>query len=147
MFLHIHAIWHPFLLKKSVHSSIKTTMSSYSFDSSFPRRLLQAGLAMGLGLGLPLAGQAQGLSCETLRASIAAKFQDRGVASPDLRIVGADSTGPGRVVGTCAQGSQRIVYLPAPGNATGAAPRRAAGAGVITECKDGSTPRDGRCAP
>ena len=121
-------------------------MSSYSFDSSFPRRLLQAGLAMGLGLGLPLAGQAQGLSCETLRASIAAKFQDRGVASPDLRIVGADSTGPGRVVGTCAQGSQRIVYLPAPGNATGAAPRRAADA-VITECKDGSTPRDGRCAP
>mgnify|MGYP007071008176 CR=1 FL=1 len=44
---------------------------------------------MGLGLGLPLAGQAQGLSCETLRASIAAKFQDHGVASYLLRLTQA----------------------------------------------------------
>ena len=64
-------------------------MSSYSFDSSFPRRLLQLQLGLVVGLRLPLAGQAQGLSCEALRASIAAKFQDHGVASYLLRLTQA----------------------------------------------------------
>jgi hypothetical protein len=62
------------------------------------------------------------------------------------------ASAPGKVVGQCAQGRRTIVYqrgdaAPPPAGgapvATTPAPRPAAP--VITECKDGSAPVDGRC--
>lgn len=93
-----------------------------------------AGLAL-----LAVSAAAQGRSCESLRDEIARKFEAGGVRQPDLRVVAADAEPGGRVVGQCAQGSRRIVYV-----AGGTAARRAAEP-VLTECRDGTVSVGGDC--
>lgn len=98
-----------------------------------------------------LPAHAQGLNCETLRESIAAKYRAGGVAQPRLLIVAGQDRAPGKVVGTCAQGSHRIVYLPdrpgadEPRAAAAAPPARKADDAILTECRDGSVSVGGNC--
>lgn len=80
-------------------------------------------------------------NCEALRADIEARIRAAGVAQPSVTVVALDAPAPGRTVGSCDMGRKKIVYLPLDTPAT--AP--AAATPVLTECRDGSTPVDGRC--
>jgi len=95
--------------------------------------------------------QAQQISCDTLRAQIDTKIRTTGVSTFTLTVVDATASAPGRNVGSCERGARKILYVQtgAPGAAAVARPPRTASAPaspiVITECKDGSMPTDGRC--
>jgi hypothetical protein len=113
-------------------------------------------LALGLVtlvLAAPLPAPAQGMNCESLREAIAAKFRAGGVARPRLDIVPSGEARAGKVVGSCALGSRRIVHLPDPpaagdGRVPAARPApvaRKADDAILTECRDGSVSIGGSC--
>lgn len=99
--------------------------------------LAPAFVVLGLAAALPAA--AQGSNCEALRDSIAAKFRAGGLTQPRLQIVDSRDATAGKVVGTCAQGSRKIVHLP-----ERPATRKADDA-ILTECRDGSVSMGGNC--
>jgi hypothetical protein len=108
--------------------------------------------------------------CEPIRARIEAQIRDAGVASFTVTTVDLDASVPGEVVGSCDNGSKKIVY--AKGDA-GASPKPQAAAPaavppspppqkppkpaprqpvnptpthqILTECKDGSVSMGGSC--
>ncbi|MBL8387915.1 MAG: DUF1161 domain-containing protein [Hydrogenophaga sp.] len=101
-------------------------------------------------MGLSLAGAPvmAGDICEPLREQI--EVQIAGTGKTGFAVVVADVDAPvaGKVVGTCAKGTRKLVYVladnaggrtarPAPPTTTALAPARPRGA-VITECRDGS---------
>jgi hypothetical protein len=111
----------------------------------------------------PLTFAAEG--CEGLLAEIDAKIRANGQTRFTLQAVDAAAEPGGRVVGSCAMGRQKIVYLPEAGGGGGggsmgvATPRvrtpappgatlahpggqRRASAGVLTECRPGYTGPD-----
>lgn len=88
--------------------------------------------------GLLATGASAADNCEAIRAGIEARIRAGGVPHPVVRVVDAVQTVPGQTVGSCAMGSRKIVYVP------GDAPPRAS-APMLTECRDGSMPVDGRC--
>lgn len=67
-------------------------------------------------------------NCDELRGQIDAKIKAAGVASYSLVVVDTAASAPGKVVGSCAKGSKKIMYaqsaLPASASAspTGSAP-------------------------
>lgn len=113
--------------------------------------------------------------CETLKSQIEAKIAASGVSGFTLTIVDTGSTAAGRVVGTCGQGSKKILYSggvrtgsghtttpanAAPAAATAASAARPAPSAassarpvvkpkkkplVWTECKDGSLTLNETC--
>ncbi|MGC3983597.1 MAG: DUF1161 domain-containing protein [Pseudorhodoferax sp.] len=86
-----------------------------------------------------LAGSAHAAdNCEAIRSGIEARIRAGGIANPVVTVVDAGQSAPGRVVGSCGMGSRKIVYV------QGDAPPRSS-APILTECRDGSTPVDGRC--
>ena len=74
-------------------------------------------LALFLGAASPSA-LAQRKDCDELRSQIDAKLQSRGVKDYSLDIVEAGDTGSARVVGTCDEGTHRIVYARGGGKPT-----------------------------
>lgn len=63
-----------------------------------------------------LAGAAAPASaCDAVMADINAKIRASGATGYGLLVVGANEPTNGRVVGSCAQGSKKIVYLPGAG--------------------------------
>lgn len=62
--------------------------------------------------------QAKKQDCDELRARIDAKLRSGGVQGYSLDIVEAGDTGSARVVGTCDQGTHRIVYARGGGKPT-----------------------------
>jgi hypothetical protein len=119
-----------------------------------------------LGPGAALHGSAQAGNCEALRSGIEARIRAAGAERFTVEVVdGAAAEGRGKVVGRCERGTRLIVYrrgaaavpMAAPSAAAAAAPAapgaasaprqppRPGAGSVITECKDGSTPADGRC--
>lgn len=86
-------------------------------------------------------------NCEAIRSSIESKFRAGGVQSFALVVVDADAGVSGRKVGTCANGTRKIVYSAAPAAArpVSAGPRKA-DEGLLTECRDGTVSRGGDCA-
>ena len=122
----------------------------------------QAGLVPMLGLLLgalapPVLAESR---CQSLQTEIEAKIRASGVTSFTLHTVDTASDVPGRVVGSCGQGSKKIVYLPevsaaAPARpASGSAPAPAGkvvstvrSAPILTECKDGTVTVGGDCKP
>lgn len=110
--------------------------------------------------------------CEPIRARIEAQIRDAGVASFTVTTVDLDVSVPGEVVGSCDNGTKKIVY--AKGDA-GASPKPQAAAPapaavppspppqkppkpaprqpvnptpthqILTECKDGSVSMGGSC--
>jgi len=89
----------------------------------------------------PLGASAQGLSCESLRGEIEAKYRSGGIDNPVLAVVDATATAArGRVVGTCEHGSKKIIYTPGTNPSSPRKPEP-----VLTECKDGSVSIGGTC--
>ena len=102
---------------------------------------------------------AQADNCEPIRLQIEGRFRAGGVANPVLVVLPAGSAGAGRVVGSCGNGSRRIMLQVAGAAATSAttttsattatvaaAPAPAAAVDKIpTECKDGSIVIGPRC--
>ena len=95
-------------------------------------------------------------NCEPIRAAIEAKMRAGGLPNPQLLVVDAGATAPGRVVGNCGNGTRKIVHTGAgPGaTATTSADARAAAPveaarpkprpaasqddQIPTECRDGT---------
>ena len=94
-------------------------------------------------------------TCETLRHEIEGKLERAGVADFSVTTVAAGASAPGMVVGTCDQGSRKIMYQRLTGAGGGSRPAPEPGKrpvlakrgaeGILTECKDGSVVRGGDC--
>jgi hypothetical protein len=88
-------------------------------------------------------------NCEPLRAQIEANIASKGVAAFTVTVVRTEAVVVGDTVGTCAQGTKKIVY------ARGTAPASAAprprqptrDEDIWVECKDGSMVKGGGCRP
>lgn len=81
-------------------------------------------------------------TCDELRAEIEARIRASGVQQFSVTVVDAGAQAPGRIVGTCGRGSQKIVYQQ--GTAGAAAPRPKPSP-MIVECKDGRVQVGGDC--
>ncbi len=95
------------------------------------------------------------VGCEALRAEVESKIRSSGVAQFTVSIVEAGASTPGRMVGTCDQGSRKLLYVQARPAATGPAAPVAPGAAaarpvkkvepILTECKDGTVSMNSDC--
>ncbi|WP_038211595.1 DUF1161 domain-containing protein [Xenophilus azovorans] len=117
-------------------------------DRSLPApRLLPPLLLLAAAAG----AQAQGTSCEELRASIEARIASAGVSRFSVTVLPMDAATEARVVGTCELGSRKIVYVREPSQplpAAAPAPRPGgAQERILTECRDGSVSMGGSCKP
>lgn len=108
---------------------------------------------LGWGLALLAQGAWAADICEPLREQIEAQIAATGKSGFAVMVVDADADVAGKVVGTCAKGARKLVYVqsaatgavtaasakvaPRPAMAAQAAPRPR-GPVVITECRDGS---------
>lgn len=96
-------------------------------------------------------------NCEPLRLQIEQKIAANGVREFSLNVVAVEADAAGQVVGSCAQGRQKIMYLRGPLGAPPAARERlpapsadsvdSSDSGILTECKDGTVTRGGTCKP
>ena len=88
-------------------------------------------------------------NCDAIRAQIESRIKAGGVASFTLTTIDAAASGVGKLVGTCALGTRKILYVAAPSTpgASAAARPRKAGEALLTECKDGSMSVGGDCKP
>ncbi|MGS5088612.1 DUF1161 domain-containing protein [Hydrogenophaga sp. A37] len=110
---------------------------------------------LGLGLLAPAAWAAD--ICEPLREQIEVQIAATGTTGFAVIVVDADAEVAGKVVGTCAMGARKLVYVRAGGTPMGAkmvrpvaAPPVARGkdADMITECRDGTVVRgNANCKP
>lgn len=110
-----------------------------------------------------LGGAAHADNCEPIRAKIEAQIRDAGVAVFSVTVMPQDAPASGKVVGSCDNGQQKIVYtrgvaaVEAPAAVQPARPaspppvrpvrRPTPETGILTECKDGSVSRGGTCPP
>jgi hypothetical protein len=121
-----------------------------------PRGALPAALALLWACG---SSHAQS-SCESIAAAVDAKIRATGTQQFTLSTVDTAASAPGRVVGSCAMGAKKILYVTgAAASAATAAPAASAGAqaaprqrppakaddNIITECNDGSMSVGGTC--
>ena len=83
--------------------------------------------------------------CETLRAQIEARIAAAGVTHFTVTTVDAGAVAAGQVVGSCELGSKKIVYQREQLTGAEAAPARARGEPMLTECKDGTVKVGGDC--
>ena len=106
-----------------------------------------------LVLGL-LAGAAHAADlCEPLREQIEVQIAGTGATGFAVVVVDANAEVAGKVVGTCAKGTRKLVYVRGAVTAAGGKPARPAAAAavapvargkdahIITECRDGSVVR------
>ncbi len=95
-------------------------------------------------------------NCEAIRAQIDAKIKAAGVSSYSVTIADSAAPTPGKIVGTCNKGANKIVYAQNKPAGTAAAPTQSSATptpppvkkksqAILTECKDGSTPINGTC--
>ncbi len=94
-----------------------------------------------LALSCAAATSSYALTCDELKSEIDQKIRTSGVANFSLTIVDVAATADGRVVGSCDNGSRKILYAPA---ATTQVRPAAATPAVLTECKAGFTGPDCR---
>lgn len=80
-------------------------------------------------------------NCEALQAEIKAKFAANGVKDFALTTVDADAPVSGKVVGSCAFGTKKVIYQASVEPAPGKAPEER----MLTECRDGSVSHGGDC--
>ena len=83
-------------------------------------------LAAQLALTLLLASAAQANNCDAIRADIDARVRANGIGNHSLSVLDRAALAPGRVVGTCDQGSKKILMTQPGLSATAAAPGQAA---------------------
>jgi len=82
-------------------------------------------------------------NCDEIKAGIEARVRAGGVQSFRIEVVEASASAAGRVVGRCARGSRKLVYLPVAVAASPAAP--ASKPPLLTECLDGRVVVGGSC--
>jgi hypothetical protein len=111
-----------------------------------------------LGLGLLMAaGAAAADICEPLREHIEFQIASTGATGFAVVVVDANAQMAGKVVGTCARGARKLVYVRASDRPVAVRPTRPAPAtiaareqddDIITECRDGTEVRgNARCKP
>jgi hypothetical protein len=111
-----------------------------------------------LGLGLLMAGSAFAAGiCEPLREQIEFQIAGTGATGFAVIVVDANAQVAGKVVGTCARGARKLVYVRASDRPATVRPARSAPATVaaretdediITECRDGTEVRgNASCKP
>ena len=98
-----------------------------------------------------LAGGAQAADvCEPLREQIEVQIAATGASGFAVMVVDANAEVAGKVVGTCAKGARKLVYVRGAVSGTGAKPARPVAAApvvrsreanTITECRDGTVVR------
>jgi hypothetical protein len=105
-----------------------------------------------LCLSLFAAKASQADNCDAIRAQIDSKIKGSGLANFQLSVSDTDAATGGRVVGSCANGTRRIVFKAGAGAsapvASVAAARRPAGSdreAILTECLVGSMSVGGNC--
>lgn len=87
-------------------------------------------------------------SCEPLRAQIEANIASKGVTAFAVTVVDAEAVVVGDTVGTCGQGTKKIVYVRGTEAAGAAAVRPqqpTRDEDIWVECKDGSMVKGGGC--
>ena len=101
-------------------------------------RLMSRGSLLGCCLvlvGTPVHAD----NCDAIQAQIDARIRASGINDFTLKAVASGVSAPGKTVGSCANGSRKILYSrPAAGGGGAKSP-------VITECKDGSVVVGGDC--
>lgn len=112
---------------------------------------------LGLTLGLMAGGAVAADICEPLREHIEFQIASTGATGFAVIVVDADAEVAGKVVGTCARGARKLVYVRASSSqATGRPARppaatvasREEDADIITECRDGTVVRgNASCKP
>ncbi|MBK7061193.1 MAG: DUF1161 domain-containing protein [Rubrivivax sp.] len=107
-----------------------------------PALVLSSSLLLMLSSAVGAASAAD--NCEAISAQIAARIQLPPGMSFTLNTVDVAASAPGRVVGSCARGSRKIVYLQSAAAPAGK-PASAAPDNILTECKDGTVQRGGSC--
>ena len=105
----------------------------------------------GVMLLILLAGGAHAADvCEPLRERIEVQIAGTGATGFAVIVVDADAEVPGKLVGTCAKGTRKLVYVRGAVSGPGAQPARPVAvapvarskdADTITECRDGSVVR------
>lgn len=109
-----------------------------------------------LGLGLMSSGAFAADICEPLREHIEFQIAGTGATGFAVIVVDADAEVAGKVVGTCARGARKLVYVRASTSQMVGRPARPAAtvasrtddADIITECRDGSVVRgNASCKP
>jgi hypothetical protein len=109
-----------------------------------------------LGLALLVGGVQAADVCEPLREQIEFQIAGTGATGFAVMVVDADAEVAGKVVGTCAQGSRKLVYVrggsastrPVRPVAAPVPPARGNDAHIITECRDGTVVRgNATCKP
>lgn len=110
-----------------------------------------------LGLALLAGGARAADVCEPLREQIEVQIAATGATGFAVIVVDATAEVTGKVVGTCALGTRKLVYVRGSGAAASAKPARPplavpAARGkevlVITECRDGTVVRgNASCKP
>jgi len=89
-------------------------------------------------------------NCEPLRAQIEANIASKGVTAFTVTVVDAEAVVVGDTVGTCGQGTKKIVYARGMSATGSAAPRPqqpTPDEDIWVECKDGSMVKGGGCKP
>lgn len=93
-----------------------------------------------LALALLAPAVSRASNCEAIRQRIEARIQASGATGWALVTVPADKPAPGKVVGQCDLGRQKIVYQPSASGPARSEPP------ILTECKDGSVTLGGDCS-
>ena len=89
-------------------------------------------------------------NCEPLRAQIEANIASKGVTDFSVTVVDAEAVVVGDTVGSCGQGTKKIVYARGAASGGAAAPRPqqpTRDEDIWVECKDGSMVKGGGCKP
>lgn len=86
------------------------------------------------------------VGCDELRAEVEAKIRAAGVSQFSVTVAAAAASAPGQVVGSCDNGSRKLLYqrpgsrptdTAAPAPSTGPRPATKSEP-ILTECKDGT---------
>ena len=109
-----------------------------------------------LALGLMSSGAFAADICEPLREHIEFQIAGTGATGFAVIVVDADAEVAGKVVGTCARGARKLVYVRAstpqavgrPARPAATVASRTDDADIITECRDGTVVRgNASCKP
>lgn len=93
---------------------------------------MRFGPLSALIVALSLPGLAHAITCDALKAEIEARYKAGGLASVSLVVLAPGDVGTAQVVGSCENGSKRIVRTGAP-----VAARKDPATPIATECKEG----------
>jgi hypothetical protein len=95
-------------------------------------------------------------NCDDLRGQIESKIKAAGVVNFTVTVVDGAANASGKIVGSCGNGTKKIIYVQAPAQAAAtvsaatpvnkaATPAKKSGDAILTECKDGTVSVGGSC--